>query len=276
MNIKNTWNQLKNSFYNPEFYASVPNQSLKKGLKFVFVLTAVSVVVFVLGLLVSIVPDIKSFSGHDFIEKNYPEELVINIKEGVASTNVVEPYYIPSTLEKGKNAQANLVVIDTKTDVSLSEITSYDSFVLLTKDHVVLNQPGRETRILPLKSIKELTVSKETTQALVSKFTEFLPWFVAIATIFGTFIGILFCFVITLINLLWLSLVTLVVGKVRKIKLTYKQAYTVSLYAFAPVVVVDMISMILRMGSLSFWVTLVLFILVLALNLGVDKQVARE
>ncbi len=106
----------------------------------------------------------------DTVDQVFPSELEIKIKNGIASTNITEPYYITvqkeflnnifSTFggEKVLLSKYRLVAIDTKGKAENFE--NYQSAALLTENSFVYYN-NNNINITPLRDIQDLTVSSE-------------------------------------------------------------------------------------------------------------------
>ena len=148
--IKNTFSTIAGSFYSKELYAQLP-----RARRAFWVLA-------LLGFLFSIQAAIFAFFGIqaflnsgalDKITEVYPQELVVEIKDGIASTNVDEPYYIKMPGAAATSTQY-LAVIDTRSNLSIDTVTEYDAvIVLLQKRAIVDDDEG--TKIIDLAQIDE-------------------------------------------------------------------------------------------------------------------------
>lgn len=104
------------------------------------------------------------------IDEVYPEELTITIKDGKASTNVTEPYYLTvsqQTLatflpekfeEQGPISKIRLLAIDT--NARAEDFDHYQSLALLTSTSLVY-QSDKETKIQSLSSTPDIAITKE-------------------------------------------------------------------------------------------------------------------
>jgi hypothetical protein len=112
----------------------------------------------------------------------YPEELVVTIQDGKASTNVPEPYFIKfndviptenwnSSFKEGfeegvaMDADANLeefnlLVIDTKTPFSAEQFKDYHALVWLTEDAVYTLSENDRTESTPLADSDDMIINK--------------------------------------------------------------------------------------------------------------------
>src|SRR4051812_41765778 len=129
--LRGLWATFTGSFYSKELYANPPKASRS---------------LFVLGLLAALTAlqisviagaSIAAFAQQNFLSSvvdTYPKELVIHVKDGVASANVAQPYYIdmPASLQQTAST-THLAVIDTREGTRLEQISKYDALVVLTR-----------------------------------------------------------------------------------------------------------------------------------------------
>ena len=264
--LKTFWAITKDSFYNPDFYSSIPQVKIATGLKFVLLLTFFSTIILATKLLIVGIPEFQKFKNGDFVERMYPSELVVTIENGVVSTNVEVPYTIPFQSAQEDEPQ-NLLVIDTNPEISLNTINSYDSFLVITSDSLVTKESENDTRIIPLNQIDNLVINKDLARDVVGTLMKFLPLIILLVVIVIMPIITLFIFFASIFPLLLLSLIPLIVARVKGWKIGYKDAFKISLYLLGPVIIVDTLAMLLGITAVSFWITLVIMTIVSVLNL---------
>lgn len=274
------YNDIKNTFYNPEFYKKIPNKGLSHPfwlfVKLSFV-SAVVVVAMAVPFAVTFIQDAQKQAQTDY----FPEELEIVIDEGIATTNLTEePYSITSDIfdsELAPEEVETIVVINTKEELTLSDLAGEDAYVFVTRSGFVFRDQD-ELRFFNYDRIfeEEVVINKENVESLAVRVVDKLPLFaivfVLIALIFLTLTSPFAWLIITAI----LSLITLVINKVRKLGYTYKNVYKLSMYAVIPAFVVDILTDILfGLASFSFLLTAAIFTVVLVWNTGTkDPQIA--
>jgi len=117
-----------NSIYSKEFYRNLSNQTLSSSVSYYFVLILFASVIFTSIIGISLLPTVNNLvqTAGPLIIKSFPEDLVIEIKNGQATHNKEEPVTIPFPL--GSNMPwRNAVVVDTKNSFSLNKIEEYDA-----------------------------------------------------------------------------------------------------------------------------------------------------
>lgn len=271
MNFLHTfWSNLKNSFYNPSFYAGVKQWTLGRAVFFILMMCFVYELIIAVPIAVVSVPAVLMFSPQELIDKHYPEGLEVVIEKGIASANVPQPYIIP--VPKNPDAKpgdvedfANLLVIETTRDVSVSEIESFDSLAILTKDSIIMKESKEKTQIVPLKGM-DFTVNKENIEKGVATIepivkTLVFPLAVIVLLVIAPFM--LLGYMIT--ALIW-GLLAWAISWARNNPHTYKQIYKVSLVAQAPIITLSIIVVALGIPLPPF-TDFVIFLALVWLNL---------
>ena len=263
--MRKLWGDVKDSFYNPSFYATLPKRSIWQGVRFLFVLTLISITLLAVKLLVFAVPDLRAAFESDYFARQYPDELVITVDKNVVSTNVATPYYIPMAMETKEGDPKNLLVIDTSPDTSLETIMGYDALAVLTHNSIVATEPDGQVRVVPISDIDHFVMDEAKLVAFVAKMKMIIPFLIFVFALLGTAFVTFFSTLASLFTLLFLALIPLVVARVRGWKLRYSEAYRIGLYTLGPVIVIDTILMLLgiTMPSLSISIGIVVFICLL-------------
>lgn len=229
---------VRDSVYNPSFYQALSERTVGKSIRYFLLLS------FVLALLstIAIVPDIFAFLSPktvDEIVQTYPSDLEIRIKDGKVSTNQQEPYILPGGFDED---HANLLVIDTKTPLESTQFAEYSTHVLLKQDFAIVadDQGGR---LMPLDAVKDFTLSRAIIASWAEKFYPYLMP-IAIGASLVLWLGLWIANLFTLIYLLFAALLVMLLGRVTKQKLSYKESYRVALYAVTlPLIVATLLGM---------------------------------
>ena len=145
------FSSLTHSVYSPAFYAGL---SRKTTMASVWYLLRVTLILFLLGALIILIPIVKNWDTIDQSIQNalnvYPEDLVLTFQDGQMTSNQVEPYFIESKeivpeqwredfMESTSGEfPKNIVVIDTVTPYTQEQFAAYDVLVWLSKDTVYI------------------------------------------------------------------------------------------------------------------------------------------
>lgn len=126
----------KQSFYSPRFYKELRGKSIWFSFRYFFTLVGLLAVLVAALWSAPAIKGTRSFldSLVPYLHK-YPAELVVVIKDGKASTNVPEPYFIktPSGLCEGSSSASpagacafeNIFTIDTRTPYEEAKFKEY-------------------------------------------------------------------------------------------------------------------------------------------------------
>lgn len=272
--IKRFWTNLKNSFYNPSFYSSLKNQPLKKGIKFIIALSTLYVILVAASISILILPQLKKISVSDYVDANYPQNLEITIKDGLVKTNVEEPYTIPIPENDKAEGFKNLLTIDTTKDVSLDAVKNSGSVVYLSKDTLIINKSDQELRAISLSKVKDTTLNKDVVKRLGVKFLHYFWLGLPLIILFGVLLGIVFIAASYLLFLVIGAFVPMLIAKFKHQKLTYKEAYKLSLFMVAPVIILDNIATLLNIRSLSFIGMILVLAIVSFVNIKNSKNLS--
>jgi hypothetical protein len=245
---------VKESIYSPTFYATVPKKTFGSAFKY-FVLLALLVAVFsairMEPVFFKTVPQwIDDFTKN--AAEIYPNDLVVNVIDGQVSINQPEPYLIPvpANLKEDMNKAGifNLLVVDTVTPFSAGQLDEYGALAWLMEDGIAVksNQRNGEVRTYSLSQARDFTIDRQKVDELFTKLQPYAKFAINFSGpilfvffVIAVFIGGLF----RMVYLLLFAVVTYVVGKLLKVKLTYGQAYKVSMYAVTLGILIDLVLM---------------------------------
>ncbi len=265
--LRNWWNTFVTALTKPRSYSDLMKRSFWGGYGYLYLLFFVVVLIksvqFGAEMLQSLpkieasLPEVKQT-----IVNAYPSGLVVEIKNGQASTNAVEPYTLtlkqvyPKLREKDN---VRLLTIDTQ--ATADDYERYGSFVLLTRNNVIYPARNESSRkmgsyeITPLSSMKEDLIIDQSLYSLltakalpyVDKVPGFLRVFAVVAIVVFPFVGSLFMVNASLLYLLLMTLVVWIVGKVMKSGLGYGALYKAGLYGLTLPIVAQEVASLLRL-----------------------------
>lgn len=259
--------KVKSSVYDPLYYSEILNMNFGGSLKYFFKLSLLLALVGAVYLSFVSIPKVNSFISTfgDRVVEAYPAELEVRLKDGLVSTNVVEPYIIPLPKDEfnadyNKSNYENLIVIDTKSDLSLDKFNAYNTVVLLTKNAVLTRDKGKIT-ITELKGTSDLTINRDKLVYWVGKVTPFvkkLPYIIPVLV----FTGLFLYFAFSLFYLLFVALLVFIMGKIRKLGLSYKKSYQISLHAITLPLILSMVSWFVNIKMFFLLPTIILLVVV--------------
>lgn len=192
----------------------------------------------------------------NLVDEVYPQELEIKIKNGVASTNVTEPYYISVRQEtltslfsfkKGDpntQSKVRLLAIDTKGKAD--EFDGYQSLALLTESSLVYYK-DKNVNIYSLRQVEDLTINKDFIKSKIKEFNKDnkIGNIITIGIFLSPLFMILGIFIFQLFMFLLLTLAVYLMVKINQVQTGFKNTfgYTVAI-AFVATLIWNLTSLI--------------------------------
>lgn len=264
----------KSNFFSLEHYSKI--LAGEKGFKSFLVILLFS-------LLVSIKPSIYFFQvGYPFIKnlegkltslvnEIYPKDLEITIKDGIASSNVTEPYYVTISQDRLENvfstsetksqqsSKIRLLAIDTKGKAE--DFERYQSLALLTQTSLTTYKDNN-INIYPLRNIQDFTINKtliDTTLKDLNKDNRIVKFLVPLI-----YLGPVLIFLLSIIyvynKFFLLAIGVYIMAKLNNVDTNYGKTfrYTVAV-SFIPVMALEGLTYLLpQVPNISTPITLVL------------------
>lgn len=239
----NFLNKIKNSIYNPTYYSGLKDQGLSSSFSYFFSLIAVLslALAFVFGVQLSSIFSTESLKK---LVAFYPAELAIQIKGGVVSTNLAEPYSVKDSLGTDlKDKYTNMIVFDTKHDFSVEAFKNFDTRVLVGKNFVVVSKRASQFEFNDVSQVPDFSLN----QARILHWVDLIgSHHLALSLLL--FFVLSFCFfgflTLTLVSLVIIALIILLLAKLKKVSLTYKNSYQIALCAATVPLIVETIFII--------------------------------
>ncbi len=267
--MKNLLDVLRDSFYNPRFYRDIAQVPMKEAFRFYAKLSLLLSIATTAVMTLIYVPQGVSFIrdyAPQFIETHIDADLVLTLEDGNVSVNVPEPHIISAQGMYGMG-ESNLLVIDTTKPFSLDDFRAYNTLVLVTETEIVTRGNYGEIAIQSTQTLKDTTVSRATLEESLATAERYLPLFV-VGFVLVALLIVLASFAIFLVPLLLFATFPYFLGWIHKTPLSYKAAYTMSLYAIAPGLVLK--SLLNSLGFFFFptYLNLLLFLIIVAINMA--------
>ncbi len=181
---------------------------------------ASTVVLFVLPAAPAFIDNVKSKA-----DTFYPKALVVDVKDGIVSTNVREPYVI-----------ADLLTIDTTAKVE--DIKDTQTPALVTKNAVVIKDKNTSFRVYTIDPGTNLTIDKAGYDQVVAKVTPLLQYAVPAIIVLLILSVLLWPLLAGALSLVWQLLYLLLFSalffllvKLMKKDLKFKKLYQLAIHA---------------------------------------------
>jgi len=272
--MKKIITKLKDSIYNPNYYMGLLTKSGGYSYKYYFSFIALlSVLLTIILIIVSFIFILSSRINKisEKIIEYYPDELVITIKDGKATSNVEEPYFLKAPKELFTKEQErileNILVINTnEANFSIEEFNEYKTISLLKNDILIYyskNSDSGNFSIQQLSRFSDITISNESISSFLEKARPFVKIF---PIILSPFI-VIFIFITLLLKMVYMfagALPILLIAKIKGIKIKYWKAYHIGLHAMTLPILVNFVVFFLLGNSLLIFAIITL--LMVAVN----------
>jgi len=231
-----------------------------------------------------VVPKITLFT--DVLEEKaagyFPANLEVVIKDGKASSNVAEPYFVElptelkewGFLEKEEMPIENLLVVNTRGVFEMEQFKSYKTLALLTGGTLVVYDENGNVSVIDLREAPNFTFNKEKFTEFTTKIKPFLKVLPVLAVI-GIFVFGLFAFALYLAYLLFAALLVWLLLVLRKIPIGYGKSYQVGIHALTLPIIFDLfVFFVIPELKVRFLFTVILLLIVF-FNVWPDKKEAH-
>ncbi len=251
----------KQSLTEEHYYKDIIKMNLGFSIKYIFVMallaTAITLPKVAKPLLTDFKETLNSLSAS--MLELYPEDLIINIKEGKISINQPEPYYFKmpgeleeySTTENEEEYPENLIVFDSMG--TLDDLDIYKTIVLVNDKNILIKE-SNSIEVYPLKDAPDTEVTKEKFAEGVStldKFIKVLPYIVLVMVVI---ISLVYYFGFRLVYLFPVAFILHLIGKSRNQKYEFKQYYMIAIHAMTMPLVFEVIASLISLNvELPFW-----------------------
>lgn len=289
MNHMNTFlKSIWKSIYGPEFYASHYERSLGNAWGYFTMLSAGVALLTTVALSLFLVPKLNDFlstaPGH--ILEAYPDELVLTFENGVARSNVPEPYFIPYPASWNLEAQGNeqlpkyLAIIETSKSVSEATIFAPEAksaLLRLYQDGIIMVDNSGGYR---LERFTEMTRNPTPTGTFVLSETQLASFLGEARKYFGyvppvvvsmIFVALLFFYGCVFVWVAFVALFIMLLGKLLKKDWTYPVSLKLGLYsATLPLILYSALPSVAEFLGVMGFAAMMLGVLVV--NFGFDTK----
>jgi hypothetical protein len=236
---------IRNSIYNPAFYSELLSKPLSFSFKYFYTLVAILSLGLAVIVGIKAIPTIRLFSAEVVgkVVNYYPEELVITIAHGKASTNVAEPYFLklPDDFESKTSAQGvstspdiakydNFLVIDTASPLSIERFKEHKTIVLLSGSDAMIADRRGNIRIHNLKNVPDVKIDRAWVSNMAGKIGSLLKVAMPVVVVGAFAVGVV-GFSFKLLYLLLAALLIWLILKIKKVPAGYSKAYQIGLHA---------------------------------------------
>lgn len=276
---------LRRSVSDPAYYADVLKAPLSFSYKFFFFFCLLFGLISAITVSAAAVPTINQISAKikDKAATLYPENLEISLKDKKLAINQPSPYFIPFSFKEWFSEDlpdtsfTNLLVIDTASTNPTKDIKEYQTMALLTADSIAFRGERNEVRVMSWDEaqVDNATFNYQTYRSILDKITPFLKYLSGIAAGFILLFFMIFFPVSKLVHLAVFSLIAMLVSKLMKPKLTYKQTFQIGLHAFTlPTLATEILRVFTYKTPVPFLYSLIFLVYFLLILSRLEKKKA--
>ena len=225
----------KNSVTSTKYYNDILKTDFWFSLKYFLMLSFFASLIFSAFSSITVIPEtisgIKSLAENT--RKVYPEDLVINFKEGTWETNKEDPVIIPMPdleEESKEYLPDNLVLFDK--NGTIDKLDEFNTLFLFNNENIIYKNDGNAVTSQPLDFIPDLTLDAKTINSGIDKIYKYLkvlpyvlPLFILIFTFLFNYLGgVLF-------NVLFIAIILYLVSLVAKVKIPFISTLKICIHA---------------------------------------------
>ncbi len=252
---------LKNSISSPKYYNDIVKTKINFSIKYFLALSLLVSVISVIGYSITYLPNYISEinTAYKSIEEGFPEDLIIEFKDGTWSSNKEGPVIIKQVdLGEGSKLPENLFVFDR--DGTIEKIDEYNTMFLVNSENILIKTDAEGVVAQPLKNIPNGTIDKNLLNEkmqTIKKLVGLLPFLLPLALLIPTF---LFEYVGGSIFIILLSAIGVYIASIStKRKIDFKSAFQICMHASTVTMIIRALSTI-HSPAYTFILNWILFI----------------
>lgn len=279
--VKQLFAHIKKSIYGPEYYRELHSRPISFSFKyyagFAMALALLLTIIYSIPLVPLISSTLRTFPQH--FAEYYPDELVVPIVGGKATTTVSQPFYlpIPAIFEEQLSREfdiEHLGVIDTTAPVTLEKFREHRALFWIAENGLAVRGSQGEMKVSAFDPDIDITIDEQRLLGIINSLQPYFK-FVVPALVLAIFVGLCLAFTINLVYLFFPALILYIVMLFQKNPWTYGTAFQVCLHATTLPLLLSMMLAPLgfNMGSLPLASTMLLLIVVFV-NMRADEPAA--
>lgn len=276
--MKKLFTTFKEMLYAPERYRNMSEVSMKSIFSYYVKFGAFIALVMVVGFSAMLAPRGLEFVSKEIpklVQEYYPHDLIVTVEKGTLSINQPTPYIIPmkeDLLRTFKEPRfKNLVVIDPVQDFDKKRFEEYRTPLLLTAHEIVTNDSRGSINIDTIPAKTTVVVDEAKILSWAEKIRSSFIYIVLGAMVVGLVMFTL-GFVLYLIPLLLFALAPYAIARFKNMKLTYGDAYKMSMYAIVPGLTLKALLNVLGIFFVPYYLVFLIFLLIIVINLREVEQ----
>ena len=224
---------LKNSIASPKYYNDIVKTKINFSIKYFLALSFLVSVISVIGYSIIYLPKYISEinTAYQSIEEGFPEDFIIEFKDGSWSSNKEGPVIIKQiNFDKDSKLPENLFVFDK--EGTIEKINEYHTMFLINSENILYKTDTEGVVAQPLKNIPDGKLDKNLLNEkmqTVKKVVGFLPYLLPLVLLIPTF---LFEYVGGSIFIILMSAIGVYIASIStKKKIDFKSAFQICIHS---------------------------------------------
>lgn len=263
-------NTIKSSIYNPVFYSSIKDSTTKSA--FIYytklnLLVAIFIVFFISIIAIPSFLSVTKLSNIESFLSTFPKDFEIVIKDGSAFSNINESYDVPvpvNLFDKKSNFENkfdNILTVDTNSEFSLDKFKNSQSMFYLSKDYLAFEDERGKINIESIKGLPDFVINQSIILTKLDKVLIYINILaISIFVILGYFMIFVFLFVSNLIFISIMSLIIMLILKLKKLPALYGDIFKNGLYVITTIILLEMSIQYILGISIPIYVSFIIYL----------------
>jgi hypothetical protein len=270
--FKNFVVDVKKSIYGKDYKGDFASRTIGQGIGFISKLTSLEMLLIIVMALFILIPFTKFALDRNhiagFVDSYIPKDVEVTIKDGKVSTPDNKPVIVPvSKKTESENKIENALVVDPNiTEKEIEKFEKYKTAVLVTNDKIVSVEENT-IKVTTLNDVPDYVITRDSVIGLYESVRPYLYLIIPVISLFIAIFGFIFVMLFTLITNFFTALITLLISKIKKVEISYKEAYLISLFALAPATIISWLTFWIKpIGLLGLIILIVIFVSINLIN----------
>lgn len=243
--LKTFFYVFKNSISSPKYYRDILKTDLWFSVKYFLFLSFLASLLFSISLSIKAIPEvvsgIKSFSEN--VRGVFPDDLVINFKEGKWEANKEEPIVIPMpsfTQDSDKYIPSNIAVFDKAG--TIDKLKELNTVVLINNENLIYMGEGDSITAQPINTIPDFTLDKVSVNTRIdtlNTYAKAIPFLLPVIFLISSFVFNYFS--VGVFNTLIIGFVVYLVSIIKKNKIDFRSACKIGIHGMTLPIIIQLI-----------------------------------
>ncbi len=263
------------------YYKTIPGSKSSISVKYFVILATLATAIATLRLAVPLIPEAKQ-GAEDLINQTgqlYPDDLVLEAKDGAWTINQPEPYSIKMPEALKNSMQEHEEELDTKDTDKLISLIVFDhegtikdiqegQTLILVNDANVLTRNQSTIEAHPLTNLPDGKFTKQEFNDFMGRISQFSKYIPVAIFILLAFASAMYYFLFRMLYLVSLSALLFIMGSIKGLRLPFGTYYRIGIHTLTLPLTIEIISVLVEKPiTISYWFFVLNFVFgILAVN----------